>query len=292
MHAERELRVIHLCKSLLVNNLADFVRLSVLGTKPLRATVCARRFQFRGGSGTQRGLGYTSSAYRGAMPFQLDLRHESLTYKGQYSRPPLELWGKGASIIAWFLESLAPYGVTLQHIKFAGQQATLTDWVVLAEVSNFGSVKFSFDKLEFNFINFSQAFFESVPQMMDRLVDGLGRIVENFEFSSHGFVYFCHAFIKDGTVQDAMKALSPPELKGAGISLGNGAIFNHTLPSKSWETQLIIDRSHLVAGGLFISLDVKISSGNINYSQVVMDARQYLGELLQELNLALPEAQG
>jgi hypothetical protein len=225
------------------------------------------------------------------MPFDLDLRHESLIYKGFYSRTPLELWGQGALIIRWLLESLGPYGVTLQHIKFAGQQATLTEWIVLAEVSNFGSVKFSFDKLEFSFVNFTESFFESIPRLMDALVEGLGRLVKDFGFTSHEFVYFCHSFVKEGTAQDAMKDLSVLDLKSAGISLGNGAIFNYTVPAKGWETQLMIDRSRFIKGGLFINLDVKINRGAINYGQVVMDAREYLGGILQELNLALPETQ-
>lgn len=225
------------------------------------------------------------------MPFLLDLRHESLTYKGQYAKPAMELWGNGGAIVKWMLDSLGPHGVTLPQIKLGGNLPSQSEWLVLAEVPGVGPVKFSFDKLEFNFINFSQDFFASLPETMDSLVEGLRRMVPDLKFSSHSFVYFCHSFVKDGTPQDALRAVNPVGLKDAGISLGNGAIFNYTVPSRNWETQLTIDRSRHLTGGLFLSLDVRINSGDIDYEQVIQDSREYLAGILQELNLALPETQ-
>jgi hypothetical protein len=224
------------------------------------------------------------------MPFQLELRHEVLGYTGHYARPALELWGSGGVIIQGMLDALGPHGVRLQHIQVTGSGANASETLVTAQVPSVGTVKFAFDKLEFNFANFTQAFFEAIPKTMDGLVAWMVKAVPDFKFASHKFSYFCHSFVKDSTPQEALRAVNARELKSAGISLGNGAIFNYTVPSKSWQTQLLIDKSHHLVGGLFISLELQIHTGKIDYAQVVLDGRKYLADALAELGLMIPEA--
>ncbi len=52
---------------------------------------------------------------------------------------------------------------------------------------------------------------------------------------------------------------------------------------------LLIDKSRHLTGGLFVSLDVQIHAGEIDYGQAIMDGRTYLAEALGELNLVIPE---
>jgi hypothetical protein len=223
------------------------------------------------------------------MPFELDLQHEALNYTGRYAFPTLELWGSGGVIIKGLLDALGPHGVTLQQIQFSGSLPNASETVVTAYVPAVGAVKFGFDKIEFNFANFSQPFFEAIPRTMNELVEWIAKAVPDFKFASHGFSYFSHSFVKDATPQDVLKALNIRELKSAGISVGNGAIYNCTVPSKNWETQLLIDKSRHLVGGLFVSLDVRIQRGEIDYGQVLMDGRKYLADALAELDLVIPE---
>jgi hypothetical protein len=224
------------------------------------------------------------------MPFELDLRHEALNYTGHYARPTLELWGSGGVIIKGLLDSLGPHGVTLQQIQVGGSLPNASETVVTAHVPGVGAVKFGFGKIEFNFANFSPTFFEALPNTMNGLVAWIAKAVPDFKFASHRFFYFSHSFVKDTTPQAVLKTLNLRELGSAGISVGNGAIYNHTVPSKSWETQLLIDKSQHLAGGLFVSLDVIIHTGEIDYGQVMMDGRKYLADALAELDLVIPEA--
>jgi hypothetical protein len=223
------------------------------------------------------------------MPFKLDLRHETLNYTGQYARPTLELWGSGGLMVKGLLDALGPHGVTLQQIVLSGNMPNAAETVVTAHVPNVGVVKFAFDKLEFNFSNFSTAFVEAMPQTMVGLVSWIAKAVPDFKFASHRFSYYSHSFVVESTPQEALKALSVRELKSAGISVGSGAIFHYTIPSKKWETQLLIDKSLYLTGGLFISLDVRLNTGEINYFEMLIDARKYLADILAELGLVLPE---
>lgn len=222
------------------------------------------------------------------MPFELDLKHEALNYIGRYARPTLELWGSGGVIIRGLLDALGPHGVTLQHIQVSGS-ANASETVVTAQVASVGIVKFGFDKLEFNFANFTQEFFEALPRTMANLVAWVPKAVPEFKFASHSFSYFSHSFVKDATPQEVLKALNVHELKSAGITLGNGAIYNYAVPGKKWQTQLLIDKSQHLTGGLFVSLEVRINEGEIDYGQVMMDGRKYLADALAELELVIPE---
>jgi hypothetical protein len=224
------------------------------------------------------------------MPFELDLQHESLSYTGHYARPTLELWGNGGVIIKGLLGALGPHGVTLQQIQVSGALPNASETVVTAHVPGVGSVKFGFDKIEFNFAKFSSAFFEAMPSTVNALVAWIAEAVPDFKFASHRFLYFSHSFVKSTTPQEVLRALNVRELKSAGISVGNGAIYNHTVPAKSWETQLLIDKSQYLPGGLFVSLDLAIHTGEVDYGQVLMEGRRYLADALAELNLVIPEA--
>lgn len=223
------------------------------------------------------------------MPFELDLQHEALNYTGRYARPTLELWGNGGLIIKGLLNALHPHGVTLQHIQVSAAVPNASETIVTAHVPGVGPVKFGFDKIEFNFANFTPAFFEAMPVTMNNLVAWITLALPDFRFASHSFSYYSHSFVKDTTPQEALKALDVRELKSAGISVGNGAIFNYTLPSKNWEVQLLIDKSRHLVGGLFVSLDVRIHTGEIDYGQVIMEGRKYLADALAELDLVIPE---
>jgi hypothetical protein len=223
------------------------------------------------------------------MAFKLDLRHEALNYTGNYVRPVLELWGSGGLMIKGLLDALAPHGVTLQQIVASGSMPNAADTVITAHVPNVGAVKFAFDKLEFNFSNFSSPFLEALPETMVGLVSWIARAVPDFSFASHRFSYYSHSFVEGSTPQEALKVLSVRELKNAGISVGSGAIFHYTIPTKKWETQLLIDKSLYLTGGLFISLDLHLLTGEIDYSEMLIESRKYLADILAELGLVLPE---
>jgi hypothetical protein len=223
------------------------------------------------------------------MPFVLDLQHEELNYIGRYARPTLELWGSGGVIIKGLLDALGPHGVALKQIQVSGSLTNAAETVVTAQVPSVGVVKFGFDKMEVNLANFTQSFFEALPQTMNGLVAWIVAAIPDFKFVSHSFKYFSHSFVKDATPQEALRALNVRELKSPGITLGNGAIYNYAVPGKKWETQLLIDKSQHVPGGLFVSLEIRIQKGDIDYAQTMMDGRRYLADALAELELVIPE---
>ena len=224
------------------------------------------------------------------MPFELDVRHENVSYVGKFAYPTFELWGSGGIITKGLYDALAPYGVTLQNLQVSSTIANVAESVVTVYVPSFGSLKFSFEQIEFSFANLTVEFFESIPAILNAATLWITKAVPKFKFASHQFTYFTHAFVKDSTPEQVLQTVNPQKLKSAGISLGNGAIFNSSVPSKNWETQLILDKSKYLTGGLFVSLAVIVRAGDVEYGKLMEDGRAYLRGILSDLDLNIPEA--
>jgi hypothetical protein len=225
------------------------------------------------------------------MPFELDIRHENLSYVGRFAYPLFELWGSGGVILKGLYGALASYGVTLQNVQVHGNVQSASEPVVTVQVPKFGALKFSFERIEFSFEDFTVEFFESIPALLNAAVLWIVKAVPGFKFVSHQFTYFTHAFVKDSTPEQVLRGVNIRELKSAGISLGNGAIFNFSVPQKNWETQLIMDRSKHLNGALFVSLAVTVRSGEVEYAKLLEEGRAYFRGILSELELSIPEVE-
>jgi hypothetical protein len=223
------------------------------------------------------------------VPFQLDVRHENLSYVGRFASPPFKLWGAGGIIVKHLLEALAPHGVSLQNFKAPGSNPTVADPVITIDIPNVGYAKFGFDKIEFNITNFTSDFLRAFPVILHNCTSWIGEFESDFRLSSHYFSYFTHAFVKDATAETILKSVNPKGLKSGGISVGNGAIFNYSIPEKSWETQLTVDRSRYLNGAVFVNLSITISDGTPNYDKILSEGRIYLRNVLSDLELFIPE---
>ncbi len=223
------------------------------------------------------------------MPATLDLRHESLGYTGNFARPTFELWGAGGIIVSQLYDALSPYRVNLQNFKLAGALPSAADTVLTVQVGS-TVLKFSFEKIEVTFTGFSEEEFQAIPKFLEASTIWLGKAVPGFLFSSHQIQYFSHSFLKEGSVDEFLKATNPKPLRSAGFDLGTGAIFHHSVPEKKWVTQLTLDRSQYIPGSLFIGLSIGIETGPVNYDSLLGEGRAYFANALGELGLSLPNS--
>jgi hypothetical protein len=113
--------------------------------------------------------------------------------------------------------------------------------------------------------------------------------VPKFQFLGHEFNYFSHSYIKGTTTEEVLAMINPRKLKSAGLSLGHGSVFHHTIPETKWRTQLVLDRSNQLPDALFVGLGVTLSYDNIDYDKFLVDGRAYLASALGELDLSLPD---
>ena len=223
------------------------------------------------------------------MTRELDLRWETLNYTAHFARPTFVLWGQGGAIMEGLYDALAEYGVTLANVQVTPTLPNASTPLLTIKVGESGSLKFAYDRLEFSFSNFTTEFFQSLPGLFSRVANWLNKTVPKFQFASHEFNYFAHSYIKQGETENVLASINPRKFEGAGLSIGHGAIFHHTVPEKRWATQFIVDRSSFLPNAFFMGLGITVSHGDIEYERFVLDARAYLGSLLHELDLTLPE---
>lgn len=218
------------------------------------------------------------------MPVTLDIRHESLSYTARFARPPLDLWGAGGRVVGGISEALAPYNVTLRNIQLNASVPTAADTIATVQLGT-TILKFSFEKIEVAFSNFSEEEFRGIPKFLQLSTGWL----KDFPFASHEAFYFSHCFLKAAAVDEFLKRINPNPIKSAGIDLGSGTVFYRAVPDKSWTTKLTIDKSQHFLGGLFIGLSITVANATVDYDSLLADGREYFVNAISDLGLELPD---
>jgi hypothetical protein len=221
------------------------------------------------------------------MPATLDFRQESLGYTGTFERPALELWGAGGNVIGRLHEALAPYKVGLQNFHLSPTLPTAADPMLTVNVGT-TVLKFSFEKIDVAFTNFTEEELQGIPTFLDLTTNWLTKAVPSFAFSSHQVQYYSHSFLKESPVEDYLRLRSQKGSSLPGFDLGTGVIQHRSIPERKWVTQLIVDRSQLIPGALFISLFIRIESGKLEYGALLAEGRKFFETAVGELGLVVP----
>jgi len=218
------------------------------------------------------------------MPITLDIRYESLGYHAKFAHPPFDLWGQGKQIVGAIYDGLAPYKVALGNIRLSPTVSTASEPVVTVNLGK-TVLKFSFEKVEVAFSNFSQGEFRDIPNFLKHAT---GWLPKEFPFVSHQAVYFLHCFLPGIAIDEFLSNLNKSTVKLEGIDLGSGAVFYRAIPKKQWITKVTIDRSQHFTGGLFIGMDITVANGIVDYDLLLTDGLEYFTNALSEFGLCLP----
>lgn len=222
------------------------------------------------------------------MPYVMDLKQELLNYTARFQRPALNLFGAGERIVRGLYDAFAPFSVPLTSFQLPAL-GNAGETVVTVRLGDVGTSKFSYEKTELIFSNFSEDFFQSIPKILAASTDWLRAADSAFKIASHSFTYFSHSLLKGSNVAEYLTKVHPFNLKSGGVSLGTGAIFNMVDSERNWQTQLMVDRSVSLDGGLFVSLSIITKADKIDYDKMMVEAREYFGALIKEIDLELPE---
>jgi hypothetical protein len=223
------------------------------------------------------------------MPYELDLKQEFVTYLARYDRPVFELWGAGATIAKSMYNAFLPFDVPLSNFQLASALPNASEPILTIKLGDVGTCKFAYDRIEAVFANFNEEFFAQIPSVLAASTSWLHAAVPTLKISSHSFVWYSHSLLKSGSGMDYLKQLNPKRLSSGGTHLGTGLIYHFLVPTNKWKTQLMLDNSALIPNGLFLNLTINIDADKLDYDKIMLDSREYLGSLLQELDLQLPE---
>jgi len=219
------------------------------------------------------------------MPHQLLVQQNQLIHTGLFSRPLFELWGEGKTILKGLFDAFSPYGASLADIRVQSPVGGPADQVVTVNIGLKGIHSFKIDRVEFTFFNYTEDFFPSIAKILESSARWIRGAVPSFKFASHQFVYSSHSQLKASTAEEVLKAISRIGLKSGGVDGGTGVIFHWTVPQRNWTTQLVLDHSVVVAGGLFMMFSLTVTADVVDYVSLASDGRSYFNALLDELGL-------
>lgn len=225
------------------------------------------------------------------MPTTIDIQHETLTYTGLFDQPTLNLWGNGGVIVRGFYEAFKTYNVTLRNFQIHGSTPTPAEPIVTFTVGN-TVVRFSFESIEVTFRGFSDQEVRNIPTVLEASTSWLKRAISEFKFRSHTFAYYQHSLLKGAPVEKVLAAVGTKNVDLPGVDLGSGAIFNRSVPEKYWTTQVTVDKSAAFPGGLFLGLNIKIGTGNVEYRKLFEEGMSFYAEVLRALDLESPYLAG
>ena len=219
------------------------------------------------------------------MRHELVVQQNQLVHTGLFARPLFELWGEGKTILRGLFDALSPYGATLPDMHLQSIQATPADPALTVNIGTKGIVTFRLDRTESTFFNLTEGFLADIPKVIESSARWIRAAVPSFQFKSHQVVYSSHSRVEKSTVEALLGSLGTRSIKSGGIDKGAGVIFHWSVPEKNWTTQLALDRSVVLAGGLYVMFSLLVVGDTEDYGALAKDGRSYLTGLLEELGL-------
>jgi len=219
------------------------------------------------------------------MHHELLVQQSQLAHTGVFSRPLFELWGEGKTILRGLFEALSPFGATLPDLHIQPVLATPADPAITVNIGTSGILTFKLDRTESSFFNFTDESLRNIPKILKSSTMWIRSAVPSFRFSSHQFVYSSHSRIGKSTVEKVLGSAGMKSLKSGGLDKGTGVIFHWSVPERNWTTQLVLDRSVVLEGGLYMMFTLMVVGDDMDYDSLGRDGRTYLDGLLSELGI-------
>ena len=97
---------------------------------------------------------------------------------------------------------------------------------------------------------------------------------------SHQITYTAHGELEARSVEETLGQFRIHAPKQDGVSKCTGVIFHWQVAEKGWETQLTLDESILLKGGLFLSLLIRTEKNLTDFTEVLKDGHVYLTRVL------------
>ncbi len=219
---------------------------------------------------------------------RLNIIRNQFAYLGLFASPMVEWFGNFSEPSKALLKAFLPmgYGLDSLHITTATPQASQQSVQVVFGTQ--GNYLCKLDRCEANFFNLE---YQAQIQAAKVLTDAGAALREaspDLLIRSHQFTYIAHGQLEAKSVDEMLGQFHIQAPKQGGASQGTGVIFHWRVPEKSWETQLTLDASMLVKGGLFFSFSLTTEKDLMDFTGVLKAGRVYLAGVLEQTGVVLP----
>jgi hypothetical protein len=220
--------------------------------------------------------------------FILKEQRNQIGYTGFYRRPMVEWLGKFVEPTKALLEASLPYGFGLDSLQintgtqFANQQCVQMYFGLQ------GNYSCKLDRSEAVFWNLNSDGILRAAEILGGTDAVLRKLSPEWELKSHQFIYSTHNILDEKSVAELLGQFKIPAPKSGGNHTRTAPIFYWEVPDKGWQTQLTVDASQVIPGGVFLSLTLLTEKDRVEFQQILEEGRAYVKSILKELNISFP----
>lgn len=204
-------------------------------------------------------------------------RHPMMEWFGQFHEPSRAL-----------LQAFKPHGFGLESLQVMTGAQLVNQQGVQMLFGVQGTYTWRLDRSEAVFWNLNFPAMLHAVKVIRAADEQLRQTSPEWGIESHQFSYSAHGVLETGSVADLLGQFKIPTPTSGGTHAHTAPIFYWKVPEKGWETQLNIDKSQIMSGGLFLSFSLSIRKDRIEFEEVFGQAHEYLTGILQEFGVQLP----
>lgn len=221
------------------------------------------------------------------MSWQLQVMRNEISYTGSLAQPLLNYLQQMNEPAKALLEAFEPFGFGFESMQALASAQAINQQGLLFTFGWQGTYTFKLDRVEAMFWNLDESGFKRGAEILMAADRTLRKYAQGFQMKRHQFIHSAHGLLQPGQVADVLDPLIKMYPRSGGVSKGTGVIFHWDVPDKHWTTQLTLDRSVFYEDGLFLLLSIECFSDNLDLPAVLIEGRQYLIAVLQEIGVEL-----
>ena len=218
------------------------------------------------------------------MKTEISIQQNQLAYMGTFMVPVLELWGQGGILLKDIYDALSPFGISLSDMRSEAVTSDVSGQAIRVSLTNIGTYQFRFDRIESTFVNFSDQVLAEIPKYLAAGTSWLRKRSPQFKFGVHRFVYSGHGMLKEGGAAGRLELAARP-IVGSGENLGTGAIYHWRVADKAWTLQLIVDRSTLIPGGVYLMFVLEVARDHVDFWELLGQGRKLFEDATASLDM-------
>ncbi|HZG41424.1 MAG TPA: hypothetical protein VEY93_00590 [Longimicrobium sp.] len=214
-----------------------------------------------------------------------DIGENQLEYQGSLVTPLFVLLSNRTKVVADLYNALLGLHSGITSFSFTTGKTGAIAPTLDVDLNAFGTYHLASEEIQWRFPDAWT--YEWRPTPLMRADAWLRSAVPNLTFENHVFTYEAHGSLLNGDARGFLLGLGGPVIEGLGVDDGTGLIFHFRYPSHGWYVHLLVDHSHVQAGGLFIQMVTTIEGGAIGYDQTVSRMRDLFCGALGRLGLEI-----
>jgi hypothetical protein len=218
----------------------------------------------------------------------LNVSRSELLYQGVIKDPSITRLASGLHLFDTLLDRLSKYGAKPPDIRIEAPGPALTDLNLVCYLTSLSaSVRIHLNRID---VLFQDARLLGGPDLAGRIVldslDATLEAIQDIVIDSHAITLTCHASLEQAALDNLFSQyVHVPQGTDPILNRGVGYYFGPS--GKRKESSLVLDKSVLIPGGLFLKVACVLDGSTVSLQELVTTARDSVEGLLRHFGLEL-----